>query len=127
VCRIKRRLQLATEIADSNPTTKQYRLAAVLFKGGVLLKAGQNTEKAAYTTGYTLHAERAVFRDETLKETAGLLYVSRVRSRGDVSVSRPCEECLGFLVEETKVIRVYFTINSEHHGSINLRALRRSK
>jgi len=125
VCRVTRRLDLATKIAASAPITKQYRLAAVFYKGGALQSIGQNSEEAAFANGYTLHAERAAIDPWTLKETAGLLYVSRVRSRGDVSLSKPCQACVDWLVTETKVKRVFYTMPNGGHGSIDLNSLRK--
>ncbi len=120
--RHKRFLELATLVARSNPNTK-HKHAAILVKGGRILGVGQNTDQAVSASSHaTRHAEESAFRyGKDLYDEPGILYVAKIsRVTHDPSLSRPCDNCLQFLLEKTRIKKVFWTETALTYKYIDL-------
>lgn len=124
MCRNRRFIDLAKQVALSSPNSK-HRHASLLTKGGRVLAVGQNTELAVYPNHHrTRHAEEDVLRSGTLRKTVCNLYVVRVTwGEGQLSDSLPCSTCMSFLLF-TRVRQVFYTDKNGEMHSINLNTLR---
>ena len=104
--RHNRYIELTTKIADANPNRK-WKHAAILVKAGRILSVGLNNSK---------HAEVSVFRSPKVRYTTGHLYVARVplSTPGVASDSRPCDDCILWLLDHTNIRYVHYTVPAGH-------------
>lgn len=135
--RHQRYLQVASQVARSNPNTK-WKMAALIVKGGRILSIGQNTEQTVFPDApsisrsrhpyLTRHAEIDVFRYRPeYKEIACNVYVARVTSGEpqQTVLAKPCDDCLSWLLHYTRARRVFWTVSTDSHFSVSLSTLRR--
>lgn len=92
-------MRLATLQAESAPHP-QWRVGALLVRGGSVLAAGSNRYRnhpAQVALGdVSYHAEEVVLRRAGNPQGA-TLYVARVTRSGLLGLARPCESCSGLL------------------------------
>ena len=124
--RITQYLDLAIEIAKASPNTKHIH-ASVLVKGKRILAVGMNTERPISPhSHYTRHAEQDVFRNYRHRLIRAELFLARLTPGRVVSTSEPCETCGPWLLENTKVKRVYFTTEPDAFDWLDLASMRRN-
>jgi tRNA(Arg) A34 adenosine deaminase TadA len=85
-----------------------YMHAAVIHKRGRFLVGASNIVHKTHPNGSgrfcTAHAEvRAIIKAKRLLKTDNLkkysIYVLRVNPRGDIKLSKPCPDCMAFLLK----------------------------
>jgi deoxycytidylate deaminase len=112
--KIPRFLKIAYRAAKKS--TGEYRLGAVLVQRGKPISVGYNkynrTNKLAkkFFGVPSIHAEcDALHKAGATNIRGSVVYVARVRPRGELALSRPCDNCMNLL--RTKGIRrvVYST------------------
>lgn len=114
------------KLALTTDGTINYRLGAVVVKGGSVISMGRNTrrysgfaDKMAATKGkkaWSLHAEVSALLGLSQDQTKGAdLYVTRVLACGNrLTMSKPCESCMA-AIYHCKIRRVYYT---DYDGNI---------
>lgn len=100
---------------------EQWRVGAVLVRGGSLLSVGfnryRNDPSQVELAGVSYHAEAVALRKAGISEGA-TLYVARVTRSGDLGSAKPCSRCQA-LLERHGVHTVVWTTP---HGLFKQRA-----
>lgn len=94
-------LRLAILQAEQAPHA-QWRVGAVLVRGGSVLSSGfnryRNDPSVVELGGVSYHAEEATLRRAGSPEGA-TMYVARVKRDGDLGLAKPCNKCQQFLLD----------------------------
>jgi deoxycytidylate deaminase len=103
----------------------RYRVGAALL-GGKRVYFGFNKRKThpwllkyKYKKWSCIHAELDVLlKANKNNDCDGVLYVARLMKNGEVGMAKPCEGCMGVIVN-LGVSRVVYTISKNKIGEIN--------
>lgn len=89
-------IELAKKIARNS--TFNYRIGAVLTKGGRILNTGFNKvgHKSAWKDFSSVHAEEAAC-NLPISLTGSTLYIARIKKDNSTGLAKPCINCMAML------------------------------
>jgi tRNA(Arg) A34 adenosine deaminase TadA len=94
-------LRLAILQAEQAPHA-QWRVGAVLVRGGSVLSSGfnryRNDPSLVELDGVSYHAEEAAIRRAGDPDGA-TLYVARIKRDGDLGMAKPCQKCQQIILD----------------------------
>lgn len=112
---------ISTAVKAALTSTHAFRMGAVLFKGGVILRAACNDPRlvswmSRYHKHPTLHAEVAVVNNVPADILSSCkILVVRI-SNGRLVMAKPCSSCQRMMYDR-KIRRIYY---SDENGDIVL-------
>ena len=120
----KQKRYLACAKAQAEKSNQRHRLGAVLVNSGRIIGKGYNqTGRDSFARWeevlWTVHAEIDALRFVHWEDLGFTMYLCRVNRRGEFRLSWPCEHCLRVLTE-SKIRRVFFTLNEDQVGELSL-------
>jgi pyrimidine deaminase RibD-like protein len=89
-----------------------FRLGAVLIRGGSVISTGWNSVDHPEAPLYSEHAEESVLRKARYRAEGGTLLVVRIRRDGGLAMAYPCDRCMR-LIRSLKVKTVVYSTQEE--------------
>lgn len=130
---MNKKFKFALKRSKNHNFEKEYRLCALIIKGGKIVSIGFNNNKYhSIIDKYnnkdypiTLHAEMNAIlkaRAKGINIKGSKMLVLRLLSDGSVAIAKPCEVCQR-IIKDYGIKRVKYTINNNNIGLLKVSEL----